>query len=430
MRKTDSASETLSSEPHYLHIPRLVWILGCMMFLVNLSFIMVYSYVGIYMKSLGVSMGWIGVVEGVAEGCSYMMKLFSGIISDYLRRRKPVMLLGYSLIVASRLIFSSVLTFFPLFAARLVERLGNGIQSTPRDTMVADVSPRQHIGAAYGLKRTLAQGGSLVGALCGIWAMMATGGDYQKVFQIAAVPSIIAFLILVFFIKEPKKFAHSALSSELPLPAEKKRSYFNWSNLACLGQPFWLLMLLTAVFMLSRFGETFLILHADANYGLEKQYAPTIMLMVNAGWCLASYPVGVMADRMNRYIFLGIGIVFLVLADHFMANAITLWGIYLGCFFWGVQYGVTQNIFLSLIVETVPADLRGTGFGCYYVICAISAYFADCIAGILSDRYGEAKAFSVSGVIAMISLLLLFIIIGYQKTKKSEKPKIIIPANS
>ena len=398
-------------------IPFLVWILGCMMFLVNLSYIMVYSYVGIYMKSLGVTMAWIGVVEGVAEGCSYLMKLFSGMISDYLRRRKPVMLVGYSLIVLSRIIFSYTLSFLPLFGARLVERLGNGIQSTPRDTMVADVSPSDRIGAAYGLKRTLAQAGSLVGAFCGIGAMIWMNNDYQKVFQLAAIPAIIAFMILIFFIREPVNSHHSALSSEIPLPANKPRTYMHWSNLPELGGRFWLLMILTSIFMLARFGETFLTLHAYTNFGLQAKYAPTIMLMINAGWCLAAYPIGVLADKMNRNWFLAMGIVFLILADYFLATATSLHWIYIGCFLWGIQYGVTQNIFLSLIVKTVPADLRGTGFGCYYIICAISAYFADYFAGILSEWYGEASAFSYSGVIAAGSLLFLIFSTSFKKNK-------------
>lgn len=412
MTEKKLAFENHPSAKLLFHIPVLVWMLGGMMFLVNLSYIMVYSYIGIYMKSLGVTMGWIGVVEGIAEGCSYLMKLFSGMFSDYLRHRKPVMLVGYSMIVISRLIFSLPLGFFPLFAARLVERIGNGIQSTPRDTMVADVSPPDRIGTCYGLKRTLAQAGSLVGALCGIGAMMWAAGDYQKIFQIAAIPAFVAFLILIFFIQEPKKFAHSAVSSEIPLPEEKKRAPVRWSNLGNLGSSFWLLMGLTAVFMLSRFGETFLIIHASINFNLDIKYASTVMLVMNAGWCLSSYPVGVLADRMNRYLFLAMGILFLILADHFLASATTLFWVYAGCFFWGVQYGVTQNVFLSLIAETVPSDLRGTGFGCYYIICAISAYFADCMAGILSERYGEAAAFSVSGVIAMVALLFLIVMIG------------------
>ncbi len=402
----------------FFQLPTLVWKLGCMMFLVNLSFVMVYSYIGIYMKSIGVTMGWIGIIEGVAEGCSYLMKLFSGMISDYLRRRKPVMMVGYTLIVISRLVFSFSTSFFPLFGARLLERIGNGIQSTPRDTMVADVSPPNKIGASYGIKRTLAQAGSLGGALCAMGAMIWAEGDYQTVFQIAAIPAFIAFLMLTFLIHEPKKFAHSALASQIPLPQERKRSVLHWSNLWELGSSFWLLMLLAGIFMLSRFGETFLTLHAYTNFNLENKYAPTIMLVFNAGWCLSSYPVGVLADRMNRYLFLALGIIVLILADHFLASAKSLLGVYIGCFLWGVQYGVTQNIFLSLIVEKVSPHLRGTGFGCYYVICAFSASIADFMAGFLSEAYGQATAFSVSGVIAMITLLFLIIIIGYKKNNK------------
>ncbi len=312
--------ELIDSQKTSPPIPQLVWILGSMMFLVNLSFIMVYSYVGIYMKSLGVTMAWIGVVEGLAEASSYIMKLISGMYSDYLKRRKPVMLVGYTMIVFSRIVFSLAATFAPLFAARLVERLGNGIQSTPRDTMVADVSPPSRIGAAYGLKRTLAQSGSLLGAIVAMFAFTAVSENYQSVFQLAAIPAIVAFLILIFFVLEPKKFAHSAVSAEIPLPEQRKRSTINFSNLAKLGSTFWLLMGINAIFMLSRFGETFLALHAYNNFGLEGKYAPMIMLVFNAGWCLSSYPVGAMADRMNRYWFLALGILFLILADHFLAD--------------------------------------------------------------------------------------------------------------
>ena len=414
-----SHTQNLSPQPAlFLSIPRLVWILGCMMFLVNLSYLMIYSYVGIYMKSLGMTLGWIGVVEGLAEAASYLMKLISGMISDYLKRRKPVIIVGYTLIIISRVLFSISTTIYPIFAARLIERIGNGIQATPRDTMVADVSPNSRIGAAYGLKRTLAQAGSLVGAIAGIGAMIWVGGDYEKVFQLATIPSFLAFFILIAFVREPKKFAHSAISSEIPLPSAKKSSPLHLSSIFSLGLPFWLLMLITAIFMLSRFSETFLTLHAYTNFGLKSEYAPTIMIVFNAGWCLSSYPVGVLADRMNRYWFLAMGIVFLILADHFLASAKTLTWVYIGCFLWGVQYGVTQNIFLSLVAEMVPSHLRGTGFGCYYIICAVSAYCADHLVGVISQYYGQAIAFSTSGFIAMISLLTLIVVMGYKHNRK------------
>ena len=149
-------------------IPQTVWTLGWMMFLINLSYVMIYSFSGIYLKTLlGVSMGLIGLLEGLAEAASFAMKLVSGMFSDFLRRRKPVMIFGYMLSVFSRPILAISNSFALVLTARIMERLGNGIQATPRDAMVADVAPPKRIGASYGLKRSLATAGSFFGGVCG-----------------------------------------------------------------------------------------------------------------------------------------------------------------------------------------------------------------------------------------------------------------------
>ncbi|MBP9829472.1 MAG: MFS transporter [Proteobacteria bacterium] len=396
-----------------------VWKIGWMMCLVNLSFVMGYSYIAIYMDSLGVAMAWIGVAEGVAEASSYLMKLFSGMISDFLRRRKPIMVIGYSMIVTSRVLFGLANSFMPLFFGRLVERIGNGTQSTPRDTMVADVVPAKHIGAAYGLKRTLSQAGAFLGAIVGMVIIRWFDNDIQSVFQVAIFPAIIAYCILIFLIKEPKRFTHSAVSSEIPLPEEKRRHPISLKNLPLLGKSFWTLMLVAAIFMLARFGESFLALYAWKKFDLPLENVPLVMMVYNAAWCLTVYPVGKMSDRMNRYWFLIIGILFLVLADMVMANAESLTMMWFGIAFWGIQMGITQNIFLSLIAEIVPEDLRGTGFGCYYIICAFSEYFANhIIAGVISQHFGQSRMFLASGMIAAFSLLVLIVIMGYKSKKQ------------
>jgi len=184
-------------------MPRTVWVLGSMMFLINLSFVMIYSFSGIYLKTLlGVTTVWIGFLEGMAEAASYAMKLFSGMFSDYIGRRKPIMIFGYMLSVFSRPLLAIASSFGLVFAARLMERLGNGIQATPRDAMVADVAHRKRIGASYGLKRSLGTAGSFFGAVCGILAMIWTHNNYQHVFWLATIPAFIAFFILLFFVKE------------------------------------------------------------------------------------------------------------------------------------------------------------------------------------------------------------------------------------
>ncbi len=409
----------ISPNPQNTKIHSAVWKIGWMMFLVNLSFVMGYSYIAIYMDSLGVAMAWIGVAEGVAEASSYLMKLFSGMVSDFLRRRKPIMIIGYSMIVTSRVLFGLANSFVPLFFGRLVERVGNGTQSTPRDTMVADIVPAKRIGAAYGLKRTLSQAGAFLGAIMGMVVIRWFDNDIQSVFQAAIIPAIFAYCILIFLIKEPKSFAHSAVSSEIPLPEEKRRHPISFKNLPLLGKSFWTLMLVAAIFMLARFGESFLALYARKKFDLPLENVPLVMMVYNAAWCLTVYPVGKMSDRMNRYWFLIMGILFLVLADMVMANADSLTMMWFGIAFWGIQMGITQNIFLSLIAEIVPEDLRGTGFGCYYIICAFSEYFANhIIAGVISQHFGQSRMFLASGIIAAFSLLVLVVIMGYKSKKQ------------
>jgi MFS family permease len=414
IQTSDSHSSFLSEKHH--KIPQQVWLLGFMMFLINVSYLMVFSYVGVYIKLiLGSTTTLIGYLEGTAEALSYVMKLFSGMLSDFFMKRKPLIVIGYFLNVMSRVIFGFSVSFGPVFSARLMERFANGIQSTPRDAIVADLTHPRRIGVAYGLKRSLAQAGAFVGCFAGIGAMIWTNGNYQAVFKLAVIPAIFAFLILLFCIKEPIHSNHSAVSSGVPLPASRKRTRIKWSNFSLLGRSFWMLMIVAAIFMASRFGESFLMLHAKETFNLKSEYVAVVMMVFNAAWCLSSYPIGVLGDRLNRYWLLAIGIVFLLMADLLLASATSLGIMLVGVACWGIQYGVTLNIFLSLIAEIVPESLRGTAFGCYYIICATSAFMADVSFGHIAHTYGNTSGFLTSGIVGSCSLVFLLIIMGYKK---------------
>ena len=389
-----------------------------MMFLMNLSYVMVFSFRGIYLKSiLGTSTTVIGILEGIIEATSYFMKLGSGIITDLMQRRKPLIIVGYIFTILSRPLLASCKTFWVVFTASLMERVGNGIQASPRDAIVADIAPPNRIGASYGLKRSLATIGSFCGAVAGIVAMFLTNNNYEKIFLIASIPPLIA-LVILFYIKEPTP-SHSAVSAEIPVSAPKRTYRFKWSNFKLLGKVFWGLMLVNSIFMMARLGETFLALHGNHNFHIPHCWIPTVMMAFNAGWCLSSYPVGVFADRINRYWFLASGIIFLVLSCLLLAHANRLWIFFLGVFLWGVQYGMTQNVFVSLIAEMVPENLRGTAFGCYYIVCATCSFFADTLAGFLAQHYGESTAFINSAFIGLISLLCLMVFLGQKRSLSS-----------
>ena len=306
-------------------------------------------------------------------------------------------------------------TFIPVFCARMLERVGNGIQSTPRDTIVADLAPPKRIGAAFGLKRTLSQAGAIFGCVVGFFIMDWTNNNFQRLFLFASFPAILAFLILIFFVKERKK--NCGTSSESTSHQEKKRIGIHWSNFPLLGRSFWMLMGIATIFMLSRYNESFLMLHAYENFAYPTKYASIVMLVFNTAWCLSSYPVGSLGDRLNRYWFLALGIIFLIVANFLLAIATNFWMMMAGVACWGVQYGATQNVLTSLVAEVVPEELRGTGLGCFYIICATCLFCADNVFAALSHHFGSQYGFLMSGLLGATSLGVLVVVVGYKKKK-------------
>jgi MFS family permease len=392
-----------------------VWQIGIMMMLMNISYVMVYSFSGLYLKKiLAVSIVWVGAIEGAAEMMSHMMKLFSGMLSDFLRKRKVVMVMGYSCSVMSKILLALSATFWPVFSSKVMERFGNGMQASPRDAIIADVANGKNVGQSYGLKRSLAYSGSMLGGVFGIMAMRATNNNYRMVFAIAVIPAVIAMSILLFFVKEPKRKVEEKTVATVEQP--KKKREFSFSNFKLLGKSFWILMAVNLIFMISRMDETFLILRMNDGFGVEEAFAPIVMIVLNIGTSMSSYPIGAFGDKYNRVKVLFVGVAALVLADLTMFTATSSTVMYVGILLWGIQLGATQNVFVSLIAEKVPEHLRGTGFGVYWFINAIASFAANTIAGNVATWGGASSSlnsvFLSSGIIAICSMVMLGVMIN------------------
>lgn len=405
---SDSSANTTPS------IPKSIWALGVATLLINVSSAIIFSLSSVYMKTiLGVATGWIGLLEGAVEACAYGTKVFSGIFSDYLRRRKAIMVWGFALATLARPILAISSSFGAVFTARLLDRIGNGVQSTPRDALVGDISPAEIKGTCYGLRQSLATAGSFFGGIVGVGAMVWTAENFQHVFWIATIPAVLAFIILVIAVKEPPR-APAEIDSTTNKPA---RHPIHWNDLIRLGKPYWLLMIVAGIFMLSRVSEAMLLLHAHQNFGLSVKYTPLILILYNGTNSLASYPIGRLSDRIDRRILLGLGFVVLIIADILLGWAPNIFVMMAGVAVWGVQIGITQSMFLALVADTVPDDLRGTGFGFFYLVSAVSLVLASTIGGTIAQCYNEHVTFMVSSVIASIALVAL--IIMAKRTKKS-----------
>jgi len=391
-------------------IPREIWIIGWATFLLNTSSVMVFSLSAVYLKSiLGISMGWIGLLEGVVEGSAYATRIFSGVLSDYFRRRKIIVCLGYFIVTLTRPVLALSSSFAGVFSARMLDRLGNGIQATPRDALIGDIAPPASKGACFGLRVSLGTAGSLFGGVAGIAVMFWTFNNYHIVFWAATIPAFLAFIILVFAVSEPQQNLQPA--------DHKSRHPIHWADIPRLGKAYWMIMMVVACFMLARVGEVFLVIHVHKNFGLSQGYAPLVHILYNATYALSSYPVGWLSDRYSRYTLLGIGIVVLIITDIVLGFAHSLLMAFFGVILWGIQMGISQSMFLTLVADSVPEDLRGTGFGFFYLISSVSIVLASIIAGVIADHYGEGASFQYSSLVAFVSLLLLM---GVSRSRRTQ----------
>ena len=378
-------------------VPRSVWALGFVSMFMDISSEMVHALLPIYMVAvLGTSVLAVGLIEGIAEATASIVKVFSGAISDRFGKRKLLAVVGYGLGALTKPVFPLAGTLDWLVGARFVDRIGKGIRGAPRDALVADVTPPELRGTAYGLRQTLDTIGAFTGPLLAMGLMWWTANNYQRVFWLAVIPAFVAVAVLVVFVHEPK----------LPQTARPRKLPLRKSELVRLGAAYWWVVGIGLVFTLARFSEAFLILRAQA-VGLAPMWAPAVLVLMGVAYSLSAYPAGVLSDRRPRQDVLLAGLALLVAADLVLAFMPGLWGLGLGVVLWGLHMGFTQGVFNSLIADSAPADLRGTAFGMYNLLTGVALLLASVIAGALWDVVGFQGTFACGALFAALTAVAL-----------------------
>lgn len=378
-------------------IPRGVWMLGFVSLFMDVSSELIHSLLPVFMvTSLGATALMVGVVEGVAEATALIVRVFSGTISDWLGRRKGLTVLGYGLGAISKPVFALALTVHWVFAARFMDRIGKGIRGAPRDALIADLTPPEIRGAAYGLRQSLDTVGAFVGPLLAIGLMVLWAGDFRAVFWFAVIPAIISVLILVFGVHEPDA---GRARSRPAAPVE-------WRSLSEFGADYWWIVIAGGVFTLARFSEAFLILRAQ-QLGLADSFAPLVLVIMNVVYALSAYPFGRLADRMSHGKLLAAGLAVLLLSDLVLAQAGGLAAVMAGVVLWGLHMGMTQGLLAAMVAGAAPANLRGTAFGFFNLVGGIAMLIASVLAGVLWDELGAAVTFYAGAAFSILALALL-----------------------
>jgi MFS family permease len=376
-------------------IPAGVWALGFVSLLMDISSEMIHALLPVYLVTvLGTSALTVGIIEGVAEATASITKVFSGALSDWLGKRKLLAAFGYGLAAATKPVFPLASSVGWLIAARFVDRVGKGIRGAPRDALVADLAPAHLRGASFGLRQSLDTIGAFLGPALAIGLMWLTSDHFQTVFWFAVIPAVLSFGLILFAVHDPVR----------PEGLPKIRSPIGVADIKRLGQSYWWIVAISAVFTLARFSEGFLILKAQA-VGLPIALVPLVLVLMNVAYALTSYPVGALSDRTSRTALLMFGFALLIAADVVLGFATGFVCVAAGVMLWGLHMGFTQGLIAALVADTAPPDLRGTAFGILNLLGGIALLIASILAGALWDFAGSSATFFAGAAFTAVALL-------------------------
>ncbi|KVA09185.1 MFS transporter [Burkholderia ubonensis] len=386
---------TVSSRPA---IPRTVWVLGYVSLLMDLSSELVHALLPVYLvTTMGMSVVALGVLEGAAEATALIVRIFSGAISDWLGRRKALLLAGYGLAALTKPMFPLAHGPGLVIAARLVDRFGKGIRGAPRDALVADIAPPQIRGACYGLRQSMDTVGAVGGPLLAIALMFVFADHIRAVLWFASIPAFATLAVLLFGVREPAAArANRAGPFRSPLDRRALRMF---------SARYWYVVAIGATFTLARFSEAFLVLRAQQT-GMDVAWVPSVMVVMSLAYTLSAYPVGVVSDRLDRRALLAIGMALLIAADLLLGARADAATVLTGVAVWGLHMGFTQGILAAMVADTAPAEWRGTAFGLFNLASGVAMLLASAIAGWIWQRFGAPAMFFTGAAIVVVPLAM------------------------
>ena len=376
-------------------LPRNVWVLGFVSLLMDLSSEIYHALLPAFVTvTLALPAVTLGAIDGVAEATASFAKLVSGRLSDRSLRRKPWILAGYGLGAVSKPLFPLASGAMWIMAARFFDRIGKGIRGSPRDAMIADETPPEIRGRAFGLRQSLDTVGALLAPLAATALMLALAGNIRLVFWIAAVPAAASVLLIIVALREP----------EVRTAPEQRDTFF--AGFRQLDKHTRRLLGIGFLFMLARFSEAFLILRG-MDLGLSPALSPLALALFNLSFVALAYPAGAVSDHLPSRKVLMAGIALLIAGNLVLAGDFGLAGLAVGILLWGAHMALTQGIFARMIADSAPERLRGTSFGAFYFVTGIATLLASVGAGLLWDRDGAGATFTASAVIAGVAMAML-----------------------
>jgi len=375
-----------------------VKLLGLISLLNDSASEMIYPLLPIFLTAtLGATAVDVGLIEGAADGLASILKYYAGSWSDRLPKRKPLIVSGYTLAALSRALIAAAKVWPLVLVARLIDRTGKGIRSAPRDAMIADVTPIEQRGRAFGFHRALDHTGAIVGPLLALLFLDGFHLSIRTVFAIAVVPGLIGAAILLAFLKEEPRVIAAVTS----VPATPVK----------LDPGFWSALVAIALFSLSNSSDAFLLLQAHTA-GVSTGLLPLLWAAHHVIKSLFSTKAGALSDRIDRRYLLVAGwasyaiIYFIFPAAHSLTFFVVLFILY------AIPFTLTEGAERAWVIGFVPAEARGKAFGFYYLANGLSVLAGTVLFGALYDKASPRAAFYTGAALAIAAALWVVIVAG------------------
>ena len=390
---------------------RNVYVLGITSLLNDTASEMAYWMLPAFLVTLGAGPAQLGLIEGLAESTASFTKLFSGRLTDRLTRRKPLVVLGYTIANIAKPVLAVANSWWQVLIVRFADRTAKGLRGAPRDVMLAESTQRGKLGAAFGLLQAMDSAGAILGPLVAVLMLNLLHSGIRTVFWIAAIPGLMTIAVVSLFARETRTErtidgSHAAGST--PRSADKKTGQETREDSVVLPASFYYVLAAVTLFSLGNSSDMFLILRAQ-NVGIPAASAPLLGLAFNFVYTLVAWPAGKISDRVSKPVVAAVG--YLVFAAVYLVFATApsraaIWAAMTG---YGIYYSLTDPVLRALVVETIAPDARGRALGVFFFVTSIATLLASLLTGELWRHFGPALPFYLSGGLAILAASMLFL---------------------
>ena len=382
-------------------LPRNIWATGITSFFTDTSTKMVYSVMPLFLLSLGASKTTISLIEGIAESTASLLKAVSGYWSDKIGRNKPFMLMGYGVTALVTPLYALVWLPVHVLVIRFIERVGKGVRTAPRDSLISASIPKGETGRSFGFQKAMDNSGAIIGPLLASLFLYFSPKNYSELFLWATIPAILGVLAILFGIKESKVL---------------HRKGEGYQSLRRLPKRFYLFLLVVFLFSLGNSSDALLLIKTSET-GIGDAYIPFVYMIFNATTVLLAIPIGKLSDKIGREKLITAGF-FVYAVTYFLFGRYCNISLYI-CLFvlYGVYSTLTDVSQKSFISDLVDKDLKGTGYGLYHALLGLTLLPASFIGGWLYDHVDSSVPFYFGAVMAFVAAAIMLLVFGMKPKK-------------